>query len=137
MSRVFEQYAKQEAEKRDLHRACKLYATGKHDISELAELLAWLLLCSVKPVAYSKHNLAKRGDAEMLDMLTSVFDEEEAQRIHIDKLLKEERLNTIVSTCLNVGLSDEIILQQLIKQGHLDRTSAEMFLHSYTDVVNK
>ena len=51
MSSLVEQYAKQEAEKaadverkeaekRDLDRVCKLYATGKHDISVLAELFS-------------------------------------------------------------------------------------------------
>ena len=47
MSSVIEQYAKQaadaerkQAEQRDLDRACKLYATGKHDLSELAELFS-------------------------------------------------------------------------------------------------
>ena len=47
MSSIIEQYAMQavdaereETEKRDLDRACKLFATGKHDISELAELFS-------------------------------------------------------------------------------------------------
>ena len=47
MSSIIEQYAMQavdaeraKTEKRDLDRACKLFATGKHDISELAELFS-------------------------------------------------------------------------------------------------
>ena len=103
--------------------------------------------------------MEKRGDVEMIDMLSSVFNEERAQRIHMETVVKEktkelteelenqkkqvenqkrladkERLNAIVTTCLNVGLNEETILQQLAEQGKMDRASAETFLRSYAGV---
>ena len=75
--------------------------------------------------------MAKRGDVEMLDMLSSVFDEEESQRIHINTLIKEERLNTIVENSLDIGADRATIIRQLIRRGHLDEAAAEAFLNSY------
>lgn len=75
--------------------------------------------------------MAKRGNTEMIDMLSSVFDEEEAQRIHIDALLKQKQIDTIISTCLDFGLDKSQIVHQLMRQGELDRLTAEGVLDSY------
>ena len=99
----------------------------------------------------------RRGNLEMIDMLSSVFNVEEAQRVHVNTLLMEqaeqkdrekqdaleakdreiaakdrEMLETIVDMCSDMGLSADSTVQQLMKRGKLDQSAAEAFLHSYT-----